>query len=108
MVGRYRGTSTIANCHGSTTYRGTLAIHAAKHIEKDACEDFGYDWRTIPSGAILCIVGVQGCVRFPHPLAPPDEYGDFEEGRYGIFGGNLLLFILLGLLGWRAFGPPLQ
>lgn len=33
---------------------------------------------------------------------------DFKSGRYGIFGGNLLLFILLGLLGWRVFGPILQ
>lgn len=33
---------------------------------------------------------------------------DFQAGRYGLFGSNLLLFILLGLLGWRAFGPPLQ
>ncbi len=23
-------------------------------------------------------------------------------------GGNLLLFILLGLLGWHAFGPPIH
>ena len=23
-------------------------------------------------------------------------------------GGDLLLFILLGLLGWRAFGPPIH
>jgi len=29
-------------------------------------------------------------------------------GNYGIVGGNLLLFILLGLLGWRVFGPILQ
>lgn len=27
---------------------------------------------------------------------------------FGIMGGNLLLFILLGLLGWRVFGPVLQ
>lgn len=29
-------------------------------------------------------------------------------GNYGILGGNLLLFVLLGLLGWRVFGPVLQ
>lgn len=27
---------------------------------------------------------------------------------YGLIGGNLMLFILLLLLGWRTFGPPLQ
>ena len=73
-------------------YRGPLAIHAAKTVDKEYCEEFGYDWRTIPRGAILCIVGVQGCVRFPHELAPPDEYGDFEEGRYGILTTMLKKF----------------
>ncbi len=34
--------------------------------------------------------------------------GDFKEGKYGTFGGNLLLFVLLGLLGWKVFGPILQ
>jgi hypothetical protein len=30
--------------------------------------------------------------------------GDIRGGNYGILGGNLLLFILLFLLGWKAFG----
>jgi len=34
--------------------------------------------------------------------------GDLRGGNYGIVGGNLMLFILLGLLGWRVFGPVLQ
>ena len=25
-----------------------------------------------------------------------------------VFGGGLVVFILLGLLGWRVFGPPIQ
>jgi hypothetical protein len=33
---------------------------------------------------------------------------DFGAGNYGILGGNLLLFVLLGLLGWKVFGPVLQ
>jgi hypothetical protein len=33
---------------------------------------------------------------------------EFKEGKYGIFGGNLLLFVLLGLLGWKVFGSVLQ
>jgi hypothetical protein len=33
---------------------------------------------------------------------------DLGSGNYGIVGGNMLLFILLGLLGWRVFGPVLQ
>ena len=25
-----------------------------------------------------------------------------------LVGGNLMLFILMGLLGWKVFGPPLH
>ena len=80
----YDGRKTIETRHWEMLYRGPLAIHAAKRVEKDACEDFGYDWQKIPRGSVLCIVSVQGCVRFPHYLAPPDRYGDFTEGRFGI------------------------
>jgi hypothetical protein len=31
-----------------------------------------------------------------------------RAGNYGLVGGNLLLFVLLALLGWRLFGPVLQ
>jgi len=34
--------------------------------------------------------------------------GDLRSGNYGVAGGNLVLFVLLGLLGWKEFGPPLQ
>lgn len=33
---------------------------------------------------------------------------DLGSGNYGIMGGNLLLFILLFLLGWKVFGFPIQ
>ena len=29
-------------------------------------------------------------------------------GPYGVWGSSILLFILLGLLGWHAFGPPIH
>jgi hypothetical protein len=35
------------------------------------------------------------------------EGPSIREGRYGVLGGNVLLFVLLGLLGWRLFGPVL-
>jgi Na+/proline symporter len=34
--------------------------------------------------------------------------GEIAGGNYGVVGGNLLLFVLLMLLGWRVFGPVLQ
>ena len=30
------------------------------------------------------------------------------SGQYWPLGSNLLLFVLLVLLGWHAFGPPLR
>jgi activating signal cointegrator 1 len=80
----YDGRKTIETRAWEMLYRGPLAIHAAMKVDKEACIEFGYDSMTIPRGAILCIVSVQGCVRFPHSLAPPDPYGDFYEGRFGI------------------------
>jgi activating signal cointegrator 1 len=80
----YDGRKTIETRHWEMTHRGPLGIHAAKTIDKNYAEVFGYDWRSLPLGAMLCIVNVTDCVRFPLPLAPPDEYGDFEEGRFGI------------------------
>jgi hypothetical protein len=38
-------------------------------------------------------------------------YGNRENirgGNYGPFGGSLLLFILLFILGWKVFGFPIQ
>lgn len=38
-------------------------------------------------------------------------YWHSEEAKtkgYGVYGGSLLLFVVLGLLGWRVFGPVLQ
>lgn len=33
---------------------------------------------------------------------------DFRAGNYGVFGGNLMLFILLFLLDWKVFGFVIQ
>ncbi len=40
-------------------------------------------------------------------------YGGWPSGQpspraFGYFGGSLILFVLIGLLGWRIFGPILQ
>lgn len=33
---------------------------------------------------------------------------DFGRGDYGVLGGNLILFLLLAIIGWKVFGPVLQ
>jgi len=78
------GRKKIETRHWELLYRGELAIHAAKKVDRTACVTFGYDPDTIPRGAILCLVNVDSCVRFPHDAAPPDVYGDFAAGRFGI------------------------
>jgi hypothetical protein len=38
-------------------------------------------------------------------------YFDWPQGdkpNYRPLGGRLVVFVLLGLLGWRVFGPPIQ
>jgi hypothetical protein len=37
------------------------------------------------------------------PVWAPDG-----QPNYRVVGGNLLLFILIGMLGWHAFGAPLH
>lgn len=32
----------------------------------------------------------------------------YPGGVYGVWGGTLLLFVLLLLLGWKVFGAPLH
>jgi hypothetical protein len=33
---------------------------------------------------------------------------DIRVGKYGLAGGNLMLFALLFILGWKVFGFPVQ
>ena len=33
---------------------------------------------------------------------------DLRGGNYGLVGGNVMLFIVLFLLGWKVFGFPIQ
>jgi hypothetical protein len=77
------GRKTIETRSWPTIFRGRIAIHAAKSIDSTACQDFGYKSESLPRGAILGTAELYSCVRFPHPSAPPDEYGDFSDGRYG-------------------------
>lgn len=43
------------------------------------------------------------CPTFPGALAAGQP-----RTPYYMFGGTLLLFVLIGLLGWHDFGAPLQ
>lgn len=77
------GRKTIETRPRPWNHHGWVAIHAGKHVDPEACARFGYDPDTIVSGAVVAIVNMLGCIKFPDPRWPPDEYGNFAPGRYG-------------------------
>jgi activating signal cointegrator 1 len=75
-----------------------VAIHQTMHVDKDACEDFGYDPLTIPRGCVVAIGEFYKWEKFDEGywqrLSSPEgkaiygeegRYGDYEMGRYGWF-----------------------
>ena len=98
-----------------THYRGEIAIHAGAKVNREDCLRFGYDPDTIPRTAVLGIANLTDCVQFPHPDAPLDEYGNFEEGRYGFLLADVREFARLvaakgklGLWHWHRRPPALS
>lgn len=89
--------------HWPTKRRGPVAIHAAQRCERDVEPDLaelcafalGADWRhTRPTGCVLALADLTGCVRADWlaeglpPLVDPAEpcdlvAGDFGLGRFG-------------------------
>lgn len=89
------GRKKIETRHWPMRYRGPLAIHAAKgNLDKEFAFKcgFGINGSRCPLGAVVCIVKVDDCVRFPSEKAPPDIYGDFYAGRYGFLLSVLEVF----------------
>jgi hypothetical protein len=85
--------------HWPTSHRGWLVVHAAKKFVKDIDpgeplreildDEFGGHWAMdLPTGALVGMVNIVGCVRteaMPLGHQSTDDYhcGDFSEGRYG-------------------------
>lgn len=88
-----------------TKYRGPLAIHAGKSIDKDACEDSWIkgvlqehgitSYKDLPTGAVLATVELVDCYKVEATLAYVSvlskgksvdglevAFGDYTEGRY--------------------------
>lgn len=65
-----------------TKVRGTVAIHAGKKVDKAAAEEFGYDPDKLPTGCVIGIADIVGCIQFDGSTKG-DLYGDFTPGRYG-------------------------
>lgn len=84
-----------------TSYRGLLAIHAAKSYPewvqrlllfdedfRDAIRRSGFtpaDFTSLPLGAVVAVVRLVDCVRITRdnaPSAPEHAFGDYTPGRF--------------------------
>jgi hypothetical protein len=109
--------------HWATSYRGLIAIHAARVLDvagapEDLClHAFGSDWRdTLPRGRVVAVGNLTRCRRTddiaPHNITAADRAaGNFLPGRFAwtIDGACPLLEPVLvtgrqGLFNWRAPG----
>lgn len=100
------GAKRIETRHWPTSYRGPLAIHAAKrwtrelreqaleHGFREALWPDGNTW-PLPLGAIVCVVDLDTCALIVHPggtrpgvldplalRAQEKDFGNYEAGRY--------------------------
>lgn len=92
-----RGFKQVETRGRATSYRGPLAIHAAKRwtplqretaqrLALEAGEDAAY-FDTDPRGAVVCVVTLTGCVEMtPALIARQTDleraFGDWKPGRY--------------------------
>lgn len=95
-----------------TKYRGPLAIHAGKSIDKDACEDSWIkgvltehgitSYKDLPTGVVLATVELVDCYKVEATLGYASvlskgksvdglevAFGDYTVGRYAWELGNL-------------------
>ncbi len=105
------GRKDIETRSWKTNYRGRLAIHGTKTINRQACLEFGYPQiDAMYRGAIICIVDLMDCVQFPHPACIPDAYGDFTPGRWGWILANVQTLVhpvpAVGHQGLWNWKPP--
>lgn len=96
--------------HWATKHRGWLAVHAAKHFEKDfppvfadmLRQQFGASWfNDLPAGAVIGKVNLLDCLPTEHVY--PDgalrsfeeerdhRCGDFDSGRFAWKRGEFML-----------------
>ena len=85
------GRKKIETRSWKTLYRGELAIHAsAGNLDRDMALEFGYVWKDLPLGAVLCVVDLFDCHIMTDKWIEtveredPFEYsaGHYEPGRY--------------------------
>jgi hypothetical protein len=102
------GAKKIETRSWSTPFRGRLAIHAAKHEDRniramtatppycDALKIAGYHkWSELPLGAIVAVVTVVDCRSTDELFGTLSSwehcFGDYGPGRYGWITDDLLM-----------------
>lgn len=66
--------------HWATSHRGWLIVHAAKRIEREACQDLLVDPKDCPLGAILGAVDLTDCRQMKYTA--PEHQDDMEAGNW--------------------------
>ena len=71
-----RGTKNIENSPRPTRYRGPpFLIHASPNVDREACEDYGFDPDRLERGGVLGMAEIVDCVA--------DHAGKCFSGPYG-------------------------
>lgn len=100
----------------ATSYRGDLAIHASKHIEKsvlhlpafqEVLSRYGIEYIQSQAGKVLCVVRLKSCVPTwkVRPFLSPEElaFGDYSEGRFAWITDNLRSVVPFPFKGSQGF-----
>ena len=82
-----RGVKTIEVRSWTTSYRGTLWLHAGKSVERDVCAHYDVDSTELLIGGLLGWCELVDCVKFDRlgwtQLQPKHlNLGEFQSGLY--------------------------
>ena len=108
------GRKAVETRSWNTNYRGRLAIHAGKRVDKVAADEAGYRLAELPRGAILGTVELVCVHEMTDELlqdASESEkaWGDWKRGRFAWYLGSVSRFPqsvqakgMLGLWKWEG------
>jgi hypothetical protein len=81
------GLKAVETRSWATSYRGLLAIHAGRRLERAFLEGLPADFKPVPLGCVLGVVELVDCVEMTPALiaqqsARECEWGDWRPGRF--------------------------
>ncbi len=91
------GRKAVETRSWSTNYRGRLAIHAGKRVDKAAADEAGYSLEELPRGAVLGTVELVCVHEMTNELlqeasGSEKAWGVWEQGRFAWYLGSVLRF----------------